>query len=342
LRRVAFAAGWLLALSIGLVGARALAQPTGLQAAVTFTNYPALAQTSEVVRRVASPLTAREMRRLLAASGKGLNEHSVDLAEARFIVYVPSRRPPAGYGLMVFVPPVPRAELPQGWGPVFDRFGVIFVSADGSGNEANPVSRRVPLALIAAANLMRRYDVDPARVYAGGFSGGAHVAQHLAMAYPDLFRGAMLDAGSDPIGDAAAPLPPKDLFASFQASTRLVYVTGEKDISPRAMVVDSISSMRHWCVFDLHEDLILNAGHRIADPAALARALSALDAPRHSQSGKLAACRSGVEAELTKALDQVRSLNAAGKRDEAHRRLLELDARFGGLAAPASLDLAGK
>ena len=56
--------------------------------------------------------------------------------------------------------------------------------------------------VLAAYNVMKRYAVDPQRVFVSGFSGGARVAMRLALAYPDLFRGALMDAGSDPIGDA--------------------------------------------------------------------------------------------------------------------------------------------
>jgi pimeloyl-ACP methyl ester carboxylesterase len=77
----------------------------------------------------------------------------------------------------------------------------------------------------------------------GGFSGGARVALRIALGYPDVFRGAILNAGSDPIGDSATPLPPRELFAGFQEEARLIYITGEKD--PRwAMDLDSMASMR--------------------------------------------------------------------------------------------------
>jgi hypothetical protein len=39
-------------------------------------------------------------------------------------------------------------------------------------------------------------------------------------------------------------------------------------------------------------------------------------------------------------LGQVDSLNAEGKRDEAQTLLLKIDIRFGGLAAPRSIELA--
>src|SRR5208282_4778992 len=71
-------------------------------------------------------------------------------------------------------------------------------------------------ALLAAQNIMHRYTVNPDRVYVAGFSGGSRVAMRLALGYPDLFRGALLNAGSDPIGDALAPIHPRILFSAFR------------------------------------------------------------------------------------------------------------------------------
>jgi pimeloyl-ACP methyl ester carboxylesterase len=309
---------------------------------MTFTDYPALAENSELLRRVATPLTVLEMRRMLTASGKALAEHSVDLSREKFVVYAPARAPAEGYGLLVFVPPWTDARLPPGWAPVLDKFGVIFVSAANSGNDVSPVTRRQPLALIAEGAIARRYPLDPDHVFVGGFSGGSRVALRLALGYPDVFRGVMLNAGSDPIGDAAAPLPPKDLFLRFQTATRLVYVTGDKDQAAAPADVDSMSSMRRWCVAGVSVESMPDAGHQIPDAAALARVLTALQTPVRSDPGKFAACQGGIEKQLTNGLDQVESLIAAGKRDAAHKQLLKLDAKFGGLAATRSVDLAGK
>jgi dienelactone hydrolase len=306
-----------------------------------FTDYPALAQSSELLRRMASPLAVAEAAKLLARSGKTLDERSLDLAAERFMLYVPPRAPPGGYGLIVFTPPWNDAHLPPGWAGVLDREGVIFVSAVNSGNDANTVGRREPLALIAEANVARLYAVDPQRVWTAGFSGGAHVALRLAMGYPDVFDGALLNAGADPIGDAGAPLPPRDLFARFRAASRLVYVTGDKDTARQAMDTDSLGSMRQWCVAGVEVDSMPGAGHQVADAAALARALTLLQSPGRPDARRLDACRSQRERDLAKALDDVRALIAAGRRDEAMKRLIALDARFGGLAAPQSVRLAG-
>jgi hypothetical protein len=51
--------------------------------------------------------------------------------------------------------------LLRGWAEILERRGVIFVSAENSGNEANVLDRREPLALLAAPNTMQRYRVDP-------------------------------------------------------------------------------------------------------------------------------------------------------------------------------------
>jgi predicted esterase len=316
------------------------AAPAALRDGVVFTDYPALADASELARRALSPLTVVEMRRMLAASGKSLTEPLLDLSNERYLLYVPPRAPPGGYGVLVFVSPSGDARLPEGWASVLDRLGFIFVSASRSGNDADVFTRRAPLALVAEQNLAQRYPIDPGRVFVGGFSGGAHVALRLALAYPDVFAGALLDAGSDPIGDHADPLPPAELFERFQTRTRLVYVTGSRDQARLAMDSDSLSSMRHWCVAGAVADQIPDAGHQVADPAALTRALLVLQTPVKADAARLAACRAGLDREMDRAFDDALALAAAGRAQEAREALIRLDARFGGLAAPRSLALA--
>jgi len=278
-------------------------------------------------------------RLAIVAPPGGLRER-IDLARERFMVIVPARAPPGGYGLLVFVPPWNDARLPEGWAAVLDRLGFIFVSAAGSGNDANVIGRREPLALIAEQNVADLYPVDRSRVFVGGFSGGAHVAERLALAYPDVFAGALLDAGADPIGDHAAALPATERFQRFQTETRLVFLTGSQDKARLDMAADSLSSMNHWCVAGAIVDQIPDAGHQVADPAALDRALIALQTPVKVDQRRLDACRAGVAEEMAKAFGEVERLIAADHRDEARKALVRLDARFGGLAAPRSIELA--
>jgi pimeloyl-ACP methyl ester carboxylesterase len=314
---------------------------TGLHEAV-FTEYSPLASNAELARRMLTPLSAAQIPQLLRRAGKGLSEQPINPRDEKFVVYVPAQAPPTGYALLVFVPPWTDARLPPGWSGVLDRYGVIFVSAARSGNDVTPLGRRAPLALTAAQNLMRLYRVDPKRVYISGFSGGSRTALRLALGYPDLFRGALLNAGSDPIGSHEMPLPPKELFERFQSSTRLVYVTGEMDTASLAADDQSAHSMREWCVFDIDTEITHRRGHEAAPPAALSVALHALFNPVESDRHKLAACRAAVEAKLAARFQQVESLITSGKHDSAQKLLHEIDARFGGIAAPRSLDLAQK
>jgi hypothetical protein len=108
------------------------------------------------------------------------------------------------------------------------------------------------------------------------------------------------------------------------------------------MDVRSIQSMRDWCVFTLDVHLVPWAGHQVASPGALSWALNALQKPARPDPNAVAACRSGVERDLAGKLQQVQALIAGGRRDDAQKALISLDARFGGLAAPLSVDLAQK
>jgi pimeloyl-ACP methyl ester carboxylesterase len=309
---------------------------------VVFTDYGDRSSNQEVVRRMLSPLAAARLGRELARSGRALTGQPVDLSTERYVVYLPSQRSASGYGLLVFVPPWPDARIPPGWAAVLDRFGLIFVSAARSGNEESALARREPLALLAAENAIRRYPVDLERVYVAGFSGGSRIALRLAVGYPDLFRGAILNAGSDPIGSAEVPLPPRELFLQFQNSARVVYVTGERDGAHAVDDLMSVRSLRHWCVFSADSIVEPRLGHEVAAASALSRALSSLTASARPDAAKVAACRSAIDSALDAALQKVASMIEDGRNAKARQLLKDADEQFGGLAAPRSLALASK
>jgi pimeloyl-ACP methyl ester carboxylesterase len=197
----------------------------------------------------------------------------------------------------------------------------------------------LPLALLAYENVRVRYPLDPERVYIGGLSGGSRVAEIAALAYPDVFRGALLNAGSEPIGgERGVYLPPADLFRRFQ-ETRLVYVTGEEDEGNLDDDQISQASMREWCVFNVEVQLARRLGHEPLDASALDDALDALDRPSAVDPGKLAACNARIERELTAKLAEAEAAIARGDRDAAREQLKAIDGRYGGLAAPAIVEL---
>jgi hypothetical protein len=328
---------WLAALAIAampaIVGAQDSSEPaTGLQRNVRFNDYTPLTGSLELVHRTLSPLANVEIAR--AAKNVSLRPQAVDLTQESFSVYVPAQRPSQGYALMVFIPPWEDAHLPPGWSSILDEHGMIFVSAARSGNEDNVLDRRIPLALLGAYNVMQRYSIDPDRVYIGGFSGGSRVALRTALAYPDLFRGALLNAGSDAIGSGDMVLPPDGLFAKFQSSSRLVYVTGSEDDWNIQHDMASRDSMKSWCVFGTYVETMLRTGHEIAVPYSVDRALTTLDQRPPVDPGKLSACRARIAKDLAAELQHVGILLDRDKPKDAWRSLTKLDVRYGGLAAP--------
>lgn len=214
-----FARSWLATLAIStmpfVVTAQEAPDPgTGLQRNVIFSEYTPLSGSVELVHRTLSPLANVQIAR--ATKNQPLRPQAIDLAQERFLVYVPAQRPTQGYALMAFIAPWQDAHLPAGWATVLNEHGMIFVSAAKSGNAENVLDRRIPLALLGAYNAMQRYPINPDRVYVGGFSGGSRVALRTALAYPDLFHGALLNAGSDPIGGGEMLLPPMTYSPNFK------------------------------------------------------------------------------------------------------------------------------
>ena len=338
---------WALAAACALFSDRLAAQPSGDGAVpvgpqnnVVFTNYSSLSSAAEIVRRMISPLEARRVFQAAGRSGKNLEGQPLDLAKERFSLYVPRQAPPQGYALLVYVSPYDDAKIPIDWISVLDRHGMIFVTAARSGNAANVFDRREPLALLGAVNVLSRYAIDAQRIYVAGFSGGSRVAEHLAIGYPELFRGGLLLAGSDPAGDAHLPLPSPDIFARFQEAGRLIYASGSRDAYHLAEDGVSRKSMQAWCMFDVAGNTVPALGHELPGGATFDRLLGQLDAPKAPDPARLGECRAQVQASLDAALRAVQDLARAGRLDKARDALGKLDAHFGGLAAPRSVELA--
>lgn len=242
---------------------------------VVFTEVSPLSRNEELMRRMLPRDQATALAEGLAKQGKHLAEQSIDPALERFTLHVPPEEPAGGYALLVFVPPWQQAKIPLGWEEVLDRLGVIYVSAARSGNEEITLARREPLALIAAANVMARYKVDPAKVFIGGFSGGSRVAERLALGYPDLFHGALLDAGSDRLGTDPPP-PPEDLLALFKERSRLVFVTGEADSINRRLDADTMLSLDEIGMSRYVSQSVPWLGHEVLPASAFEAAMKAL------------------------------------------------------------------
>jgi hypothetical protein len=330
----------LLLLTVGCAHPAAPLLPPGqLLSEVTFTAPSALASNEEIGRRLFTPLTLKRGLEAAAAKGLTLQEQALDLASERFVVYLPAGpAPAAGYGLLVFVAPWNEPTEPDQWKAALDRRGVIFVCAVNSGNNHQVYGRRLPLALHAYQNLIARYQIDPNRVYIGGLSGGSRVAEVTAMGYPDVFRGALLNAGSDPVGVDGLPPPRAELFAKFQAM-RIVYVTGSLDELNLRTDQVSRNSMRDWCVLNLETRTAPNLGHGELDAISFGRALEALEDPGAVDAGKLAGCNARLRQRLGARVAEVEAALARGDRRSARSLLAAIDGEFGGVAARESLEL---
>lgn len=317
-------------------------QPRGTPYPVVFTEYAPPFRNTEILRRLLSPLRGEEVHEKLALSSIALRPYPLDLTKERFLVYVPPGPPPSprGFALLVFVPPWDRADLPFGWAAQLNHYGVIFVTPAGAGNSAAVLARRVPLALGAEENIVREYPIDRERIYIGGFSGGSRVALLIALGYPDVFRGALLNAGANPLG-GPYPLPPRDLFLRFQSSTHLVYVTGSLDSVNLGIDANSLQSMQELCVFNVERHETPDVDHEVMSPAAFAGALDRLlnHAPAPDPT-RLDACRSRLDAALKEKLSQAEALISKGNHEAARQLLLEIDEQYGGLAGPRLLELA--
>jgi dienelactone hydrolase len=311
----------------------------GVLTQVVFTQYGSVSSSPELMRRLVTPLNGWRLQQRAASTGTAIVDQPIDLTREQFALYVPAQAPPDGYALLVFVPPWNEARVPSEWTSILDRHGMIFVTAANIGNDTSLLDRRDPVALLAAVNAMARYRVNPQRVYIGGFSGGSRVALRLALGYPDLFHGALLEAGSDPIG-SAVPLPPRALLEQFQTGTRIVYFTGQQDSARMDVDRQSRHSLHEWCIDDVDLRSIPSTGHDLASAVALDRALTSLESHQPPDATRLQACRARIASELEQALAKVDAAWARNDIAAAKQQLDEVDNHFGGLAAPHSVELA--
>ncbi|QBB69693.1 hypothetical protein ELE36_04510 [Pseudolysobacter antarcticus] len=160
-----------------------------------------------------------------------------------------------------------------------------------------------------------------------------------ALAYPEVFAGALLNAGSDRFGSDILPLPPQTLFQRFEEHTRLVYATGTQDDTNLVTDAHSRDSARALCITDIVITPMRNLGHAPVDAATLDHALSALEMPTAPRT-ELAERRRQRNEEIRRKLANVQSQTEAGKTDAAMKRLIDVDLAYGGLAAPTSIELA--
>lgn len=304
--------------------------------AVTFAEPTSLARNDELIGRLFSPFAAAELARENGPTA--LKAFPIHPKDESYGLYVPAKKPAPGYGLLVWVSPLDGTGMPPGWAPVLESNGVIFVTAARSGNRTSPIGRRFPLALIAATNVPRHYPVDPERIWIAGFSGGSRIAERLALAYPNVFSGAILDGSSDDIGSTDVPLPPRVNFERLLDRTAIVLSSGEQD----SVNVDSAwklaSSLRRHCFGRLSVEVRRREGHVMMNGRSLAKAIEFLDLMRREPLPRDRQCREKLYSKIDGELAQAEAL-VRRHAPRAESTIRTIDRRYGWLAAPRSLAL---
>lgn len=328
--------------AIALIVAATSAAPT-VRAAQADADGEPLVEPSPLVtgaefsRRLLSPIAADDVSRFLQVDGRTLAPEKFEPGADRVDVYRPNIEPAAGYGLVVFVPPMDEFPLPSDWKRELDRRGLLVVVLRGAGNDADVIGRRIPLALHAHRFATTRWRIDPGRTYIAGFSGGARLAQRIAMGWPDVFTGSLQFAGSVIVGESRLPPPPADLMRRFRNGTRVVLVSGTVDGVNRRNDAVSRDRLRELCVVDVHVLVPPRLDHWVPDGRWLGKALDALETPASPPD---AACEAAVQARIDAEVAAAAADADAGRAEAARTKLSAIDDRWGGLAAPASIELA--
>jgi len=312
---------------------------TGVLAEQVSDHYAAMAESDTLTQRVVSPIEWDRITRFQDAGGARLKRHTVDLSKERFDLFVPKLMPAQGYGVLVFVSPSPEWPVPRDWKPVLERAGLIYVSARKSGNDQDVLDRRIPLALHALELVRQRYRTDPEHLYVSGFSGGARVANRIARAFPDLFAGAVLMAGSDPLGIRGSIIPERSVMERYQAHSRIVFATGQNDLPNRAQDEHTLKSFQPFCVQGAKRMPQRRLDHWIPDGRGFRAVVDALLEPV-ADDQQLASCRAALQRRIDAGLATVEQLIAGNRLREAGEKLGTLDDLYGGLAAPGSVALA--
>lgn len=164
------------------------------------------------------------------------------LSEESYEVYVPkSYDTKSAFGLLVWISPSTSGAIAKDWAFLMEKHRLIWVGANKSGNEELADTRRIPLALDAAHNMQKLYNIDPNRIYVAGLSGGGRIASMAAMHYSDIFSGGIFIIGANywekvyipgqkgRFWEANMAVPQSKYLSLADIFGRYVFLTGDND-----------------------------------------------------------------------------------------------------------------
>ena len=195
-------------------------------------------QRSPVTFKEGTPMAGADQLKMRLRSAE--TPVALDLSRERYEVIVPrSHKKDVPHGLFIWISPNDQCGLPADWEKVLADRKLIFIGALGAGN-GREVFGRMQLAITANDQMRQLYTIDPARVYVSGHSGGSRVASMLAVAYADMFSGAVCfmganfffpTQGKDGTNYEARYIPHPEIATHAQNESRIVLVTGDKDFN---------------------------------------------------------------------------------------------------------------
>jgi len=317
------------------------ATPAAEPVQVTPTDPSPLSVTEKLIERQLSPLDAVQVLRRIHDLGMADALGLPDPAAEKLLVRIPAKTGPDGrYGLLVFMDSKPKAYLDAQLNNTLDSTGLIWISPDNAGDDANELERRIPLALLAYEYAHRTYDLNPDRVYVAGSAGGSRLAQRLLFTYPDVFTGAIINSGAAELGTRGLPVPAASLLERLRMHSQIAFATSRHDQPAFSEQQRALKSLRAYCVpvartFDNGHTV---AGQASLTPVLLFDALKTFEAPRAT--GPDEACahtlRQGALAELAR----IRQIDAGGDHAGALSALVDFDHAYGRLLAEEEIALA--
>jgi len=243
------------------------------------------ARTGNFVAQFASPISLPGMRNQNI-------DYALNPATKSFLVHVPRGYSQAyAYGLVVYMYPGDQVDsLPAGWIDILDQRRLLFIAPNGAGDYQD-VSRRLGLAVIAAREMQAQYHIDPNRIYAAGWSGGARMAGRLAFFQPDIFHGTIQSCGADFYRPVELVLTTSQaqfgggVYGEFKATepeilraqrVRFTFITGRGDFR-HGNIVDIVKNGYQQDGFQTRLFDVKGMGHQEADASILEKALDFIE-----------------------------------------------------------------
>ncbi len=150
--------------------------------------------------------TLANFNRSIATSD--ISYSDTDLATRSYIVRLPlgynPNDPTKKYGLVTWIDSNDTPAFPTNYADALDAHDLIWLGGTGIGNFVNndqnmggrPTNLRRGVALMGAFRMTELYNIDLARIYVGGLSGGGRTASDLAYLRSDYLRGFIGRVGS--------------------------------------------------------------------------------------------------------------------------------------------------